>query len=102
MKISYHVVVRTRVAKLVALCLKGCFSMADEDLFTACCDNKHLIIPLCGNLSSLDELHDFTGNLLWLAFLDDMAAICNHIHLVLALHVSNRQFSVLSLRSCQK
>ena len=73
--------------------------MVDEDFLPASRNYEHLLVVDGWNLSSVYELHDFLADLLRLVFLDDMTTVSDHVHLVLALHMSNSQLCVHALRS---
>ena len=76
-------------------------SSANEDLLAGCIDDEPLLRVVGGELESVDELLNAMGDLDWLIFLDDMAAVVDDSHRKLALHLRNRQLLVHSLAACK-
>ena len=76
--------------------------MVDEDFLASRRDNEHLLVVVGWDLAPLDELHDFLDDLGRLVFLDDVAAVSDDMHLVLAHLARTSQFSVQSLGPSQE
>ena len=68
--------------------------MTDVHFLSAGCDNEWPFIELDRHAMPSNEVLDFLAKSGRLVFLDDMSAVCNDLHLVLALHVCYGQLGV--------
>lgn len=77
-------------------------SSANHDLLSCRSDDEHLLVVLDLDAPPFDELLDLLSDPGRLVFLDDMAAVGNHVHFVLALHMGDSEFLVHALGPCQE
>lgn len=77
-------------------------SVVDEDFLARSSDNEMLLVVLGRDLASIDELKNFLTDFGRLVFLNDMATVGDHVHLVLSLHVRHCELRVHSFCTGQE
>jgi len=69
--------------------IAGFVSMSDKDFLACGSDDKHLLSVLDWDLAAADKVNDLLAQDGRLVFLDDVAAVGDYVHFILALHVGH-------------